>query len=600
LRGHSLVRATHLQSLKAISTKKQAKFIALFETFGLSSPLTEVMIAQMSIHQALDPVAAQQRWHEYFTQGEDLRLANPMQALPHARAAYELAQVLNDELTLALSERLLGRILGDTSEPREGLKHALNALKRLQALDKPYEIALTQSAVGFLYGVLGDYEAALSQFEPAQRSAAALGDEILLLRVLGNTAVTYANMRRFDEARSLMERALSLARAANNQQLVLRSLANIGYVDVEQARDLSKHGNPEEAQRVFGRAHAKLAEALHMVSQGLSVFDEGIVHFNLGSVYAETGQLDLAQQHLELALQAYQASGNQNDIFDADILKGSVLSKRGEHAQALEILKSCVETCAESEIFKHAQRMHAWHEYSACAERAGDLALALSAIKQAHAIEHASLDKRVADRAAAFSIKLEMERAQMEADILRIHAEQLVDQNTELAGHASVLNRQANEDVLTELSNRRYFDEQFPKLVQSEFVHSMYVALVDLDHFKRINDTYSHAVGDQVLRQVSAILRAHSRTDDLVARYGGEEFVLLLLHVNAEQAKAACERLRMAVEERNWSAMAPGLAVTTSIGLAKVDPTLSPAQNIHAADLLLYRAKEEGRNRVCM
>jgi diguanylate cyclase (GGDEF)-like protein len=163
-----------------------------------------------------------------------------------------------------------------------------------------------------------------------------------------------------------------------------------------------------------------------------------------------------------------------------------------------------------------------------------------------------------------------------------------------------MLSRQANEDVLTELSNRRYFDEQFPKLMETEHAHSMFVALVDLDHFKRVNDDFSHAIGDQVLRQVSAILRAHSRTDDLVARYGGEEFILVLLHVNAEQARAACERLRTAVEERNWAALAPGLSVTMSIGLAKVDPARSAQANIDAADKLLYRAKDEGRNRVCM
>jgi diguanylate cyclase (GGDEF)-like protein len=557
------------------------------------------MIAELTVDLPRDPVALRQHWSTQHAQGEQLRLANPRQAMTHARAAFDAAQKLNDELAIAKSECLYARVIADTGQARDGLKHALNALARFDALNNEAELALAQSATGYIYCLLGDYENALAMFEPAERIATQLRDNALLLRVLGNMSLVYASLHKFDEARNLMERTLSLAQAENNGDLILRSLANMGYMDVEHARDLLSAGDNAQATQYLERAVQTLHRALQSFDIRNSPFDQGIAHFNLGSAYAELGDLDLAQQHLELALDKYKTIGNAADLLDADLVLASVWSKRGQHAAALQTLQRCVEGIERSEG-DQALLVRAWREYSAAAERAGDLALALSTLKKAHAAERETFNKRVSDRAAALSIKIEMERAQLEADILRIHAEQLLDKNTELAGQANMLSRQANEDVLTELSNRRYFDEQFPKLMETEHAHSMFVALVDLDHFKRVNDDFSHAIGDQVLRQVSAILRAHSRTDDLVARYGGEEFILVLLHVNAEQARAACERLRTAVEERNWAALAPGLSVTMSIGLAKVDPARSAQANIDAADKLLYRAKDEGRNRVCM
>jgi diguanylate cyclase (GGDEF)-like protein len=130
----------------------------------------------------------------------------------------------------------------------------------------------------------------------------------------------------------------------------------------------------------------------------------------------------------------------------------------------------------------------------------------------------------------------------------------------------------------------------------------MSVLMVDIDHFKQINDEHGHLVGDIVLRDVARVMREALRTVDAVGRYGGEEFMIILPHTPREEAWKTAERLRQKVADHAFtsSRKGAGLHVTVSVGVAsypseKVD---TPSALIRAADEALYRAKEKGRNRV--
>lgn len=124
------------------------------------------------------------------------------------------------------------------------------------------------------------------------------------------------------------------------------------------------------------------------------------------------------------------------------------------------------------------------------------------------------------------------------------------------------------------------------------------VALLDLDHFKRVNDTYGHAVGDEVLKRFTQAVGATMRETDVFGRYGGEEFLLLLMVADPQAAVAPLERIRLAVALHDWNAVAPGLELTTSIGVAGLLPEETVAQLLRRADEALYEAKAAGRNRV--
>ncbi len=164
------------------------------------------------------------------------------------------------------------------------------------------------------------------------------------------------------------------------------------------------------------------------------------------------------------------------------------------------------------------------------------------------------------------------------------------------------LERLARLDVLTEIWNRRHFLE----MAEAELVRArrhgrhLSVFLLDLDHFKRVNDTHGHAAGDETLREVVRRAQAALRASDMIARFGGEEFVVLLPETALEGAAAVAERVRAAIAARPIALAGRAFAVSASIGVAQCrDDEASVERTLVRADEALYRAKTSGRDRVC-
>jgi diguanylate cyclase (GGDEF)-like protein len=157
-------------------------------------------------------------------------------------------------------------------------------------------------------------------------------------------------------------------------------------------------------------------------------------------------------------------------------------------------------------------------------------------------------------------------------------------------------------DSLTGLYNRGYFLNEVGPLAENSAVRGLGLAIMmlDVDHFKQVNDRYGHDTGDQVLREVASVLREATRPEDLVARYGGEEFVFALPVVAPDQATERAERIRMCLAERVIIAGDEQVQVTASLGLAYAHPDrhCSTAVMITEADRCLYQAKHLGRNRI--
>jgi diguanylate cyclase (GGDEF)-like protein len=161
----------------------------------------------------------------------------------------------------------------------------------------------------------------------------------------------------------------------------------------------------------------------------------------------------------------------------------------------------------------------------------------------------------------------------------------------------------ATHDALTELYNRRHFTELAEKELARAQRHGrpLVLAILDLDHFKPVNDRFGHVAGDAVLRQFSEVLRAHVRADDIAARIGGEEFAVLLPETGLDQALPFAERLREAVAAADFRPGGEPQRITVSIGLATMGPQRETRSELmRAADAALYRAKDSGRNRVCV
>ncbi|HVF73923.1 MAG TPA: diguanylate cyclase [Acidimicrobiales bacterium] len=168
----------------------------------------------------------------------------------------------------------------------------------------------------------------------------------------------------------------------------------------------------------------------------------------------------------------------------------------------------------------------------------------------------------------------------------------------ELADRALEYDRVSRLDSLTALHNRRHLDEHLRMHAASSKRHKQHLAvlMVDIDHFKSVNDRLGHAAGDEVLCEVSRRLGRSLRADDMAGRWGGEEFVLLLPHTDIDGALRAAERVRVAVAGAPVQLADQSLAVTISVGCAS--GVGEPADELlRRADLALYDAKEAGRNR---
>ncbi len=159
-----------------------------------------------------------------------------------------------------------------------------------------------------------------------------------------------------------------------------------------------------------------------------------------------------------------------------------------------------------------------------------------------------------------------------------------------------------SQDTLTGLLNRRTLDEKLATTLQqqqSEFAdrrkdhRAAWIGILDIDHFKKVNDTFGHLYGDEVLILISRLMEQTFREDDLFFRYGGEEFIVLLKADNPEQALIAFERFRLAVEKHHFPQVG---YITVSIGIAMVHDQDLPSSVIGQADKALYFSKENGRN----
>jgi len=172
-------------------------------------------------------------------------------------------------------------------------------------------------------------------------------------------------------------------------------------------------------------------------------------------------------------------------------------------------------------------------------------------------------------------------------------------QNLEMLGHIDDLRRLSHTDYLTQLYNRRFFFEIGDKLFENVRRNNLRiaVAMLDIDHFKSVNDRFGHDVGDLAIKQVAAALHNAVRAGDVVARYGGEEFCVIAVNADTQTAPIMFERIRSGVSEIKIDTGDGALSVSVSIGVAVVmEKTLE--ETVNRADRLMYEAKTGGRNRV--
>jgi len=225
-------------------------------------------------------------------------------------------------------------------------------------------------------------------------------------------------------------------------------------------------------------------------------------------------------------------------------------------------------------------------------------AAALLSLDIGKTINYMQLQTDAAIRLAQLSMEAEVERTQISRK--EVHARMEVSR---LQEEKQTILEAASTDGLTKIANRAAFDKRLAEELQQAKTDGHYLSLImmDVDHFKRFNDTHGHQAGDEVLRNVAACLKEVAQKSGFVARYGGEEFAVIVARETAQHLKELANQIRSAIQDQTVQYNGQDLHVTASLGAACIQPqsrSITSEQIIDIADKLLYLAKQNGRNRV--
>ncbi|HSI56734.1 MAG TPA: GGDEF domain-containing protein [Ideonella sp.] len=392
------------------------------------------------------------------------------------------------------------------------------------------------------------------------------------------------------QAERLMQDALALARQHGGVYARMATLNNLSAVTIGAYYLLRGGVDAAEADAALARsaAHAREAQSLQQELQDpfFDVFIEG----NLGEALLHQGLLDEAERRLHRALADADRLGYTAQSRRIRCSIGEGLCDRQRPAEAYALLNALWNEGADGLPHATLIRLHA-ALHRAC-RATGRIEQALDHLERAELLQRQRAARQLRAQSELLVTRVEAEQNRLQAERARLEAQTERARATELALRAS-------QDPLTSLGNRRYLDERLPALLAGaeEQAQPLAVAVVDIDHFKLINDHHGHLTGDRVLAALAQMLREGTRSGDLLARMGGEEFLIALPDTPLDRASEVCSRLRQRVAEHAWDLLAPRLRVTISIGLSHA-PAYDVASLYERADRALYRAKQAGRNRV--
>jgi len=494
-----------------------------------------------------------------------------------AREAIELARAMGDVAAEAQGLYCVGRNLHAQSDYPAVFETQDTALALFRGLGDAEGEARCRNLLGITHRQLGDYGQALEMYESALKGFREAGERRWEARVLSNIGTIEVQLGNHDTALELFGHALAIRAEIGDTEGQAFDRNNIAFGYVQRAMGLRAAGDETGARAECKNALEELERALSIARHYGYKRLQAVCLQTMGEAYQAMSQpevaLDIAQEFLVLARQ----SGDKWIEAYGLSCVGDIRHQMREDERAIEPLRAAL--AGFDALGARDESARVLRVLSQAHERLGELNEALACLRRAGAIEQRLKSEETERRARALSAQRRLEQASREAERYR---------------------RLALEDALTGLANRRQLDERLGALLREARTRGsvLTVALIDVDHFKGINDRFSQAVGDEVLRCVGETLRAHCRLGDVAGRFGGEEFMVIFRSLDMRCAAETCERMRRAVESWDWQSIHPQLRVTLSVGLASSASLDHPEGLVDAADHWLYEAKRHGRNQV--
>ncbi|MFI5845235.1 diguanylate cyclase [Catenuloplanes sp. NPDC051500] len=503
-----------------------------------------------------DALAAVLDLHEGRSAGDPRAILGPV------IEARRIAEELGDEDSARRAVLLHADVLLREGRLAEGGRMAQQVLAWAEQHDRPYLRARAHRELALFHRLVGEFSDALAH---AVQCASELEDAPPGTRAqhLMMLAVSLDDNGRFDDSDRHYRVILEIAAQIEDHALTLRVLNNMAYNAYESQDESEAIALTELMRQASARfAHPLAAKECDTVAR----------------VEMMGGRYDAVERTLDGALTGTLPDHDGDGIVECLLTLAEARRLAGRHEDAQVALDRAVVLCDSAGHV--GLRAQARQEQAALHAATGRYREAYEEHRVFHAESTALYRERQQARAFALQALFEADEARRASERFR---------------------EMAHRDALTGLYNRRYVDERLPVLLTESAAGRgpLSIAIVDLDHFKRINDTLSHATGDTVLQQVAILLQEAAEQGGIAARLGGEEFLLIMPETAADEALRRAERLRRRVRTHAWAPLTGILPVTTSIGVATASSGGSGMAALLAdADRRLYAAKRSGRNRV--
>lgn len=432
--------------------------------------------------------------------------------------------------------------------------------------------------ISWSYYFLGDYSDALDYGLQALNISQDLGYKILEASALSSVATIYAAFDDTERAVQYHTEALNISREIGNELLESEVLNNVALIllgggEYAQALEMGER-SLEIAQRLgIGAQEAAVYDTLGQILQKMDDYESAEQFFKKALAISIQAQRKLAEAFCSLSLGKLYLS--RQDLKRADINFHNSLDI-ADKIQADSVKMECHE-----KLVQLAEQEENWEQAYFHNKALYDV------YKKVH-------NERESKRLAILKVKHQVETSKRDAEIYHLR-------NKELRREIEELKELSETDPLTNLYNRRHFARVAEMLLGQESWYPISIIIIDIDHFKQINDTYGHAIGDNTLNHLAMNIKKTIRSTDIPARLGGDEFVILMPEADATTALRIAERLRISAIENIIAIKENKLSVTISMGVAN---TLNKREGstidllLEKADQALYVAKQAGRNLV--
>ncbi|MBI9048736.1 MAG: GGDEF domain-containing protein [Anaerolineaceae bacterium] len=528
-----------------------------------------------------------------------LHFVDPLKGLESAIRAQELSisgifqtepyiQGLADSL---LNQSYFFYLLGDM---QQALEYAEESMQYYIDLDQLLPQAEIYAHLGLIYDIYNDRNSAIEY----------------LVRGL---EITKNNMYELTEGKILLYIGKAYLQMGNYRQSVhsilqARSIFKIFFQDDYEAIALINLADSYSMLNQSEKAFQSIYEALDIAMDGNYKVLQGEGFYRLGMMHLQNNEFDIAKSHLTYSQRIANKMVLKYISIKANLGLGEILLYRYETKPALDLFKRCLEEAQELKIDQLLVEVH--RNLSEIYELSHQYKRSLDHFKKFSDITNKMVNKHSHQKIQTIEVLYRTRSAKREAELTRNKnltlEKEIVERKKveeELRKSEKQYRTMASFDPLTRLFNRRHFfnlaEIEFERA--KRYDHSLAVMMIDLDHFKSVNDCYGHLIGDEMLAFVANLCKRSLRKIDVIGRYGGEEFIVLLPQTNADQAMILAQRLCKTIQQSSMPCTKGQVNITVSIGVSVNSLSYERLETLFdLADQALYRAKENGRDQVCL